>query len=386
MTILPIVLLLPIPVQATPVIKDDSNTVIVTARRLEDTERDLKACLARNCPPKEDMTATLAHAENQFLVGQYNDARNTLAASRGRNERFAKTYPVEVADVTRAYARLTSLNGDPEWARVLTVGALDALKSGLAREDARVLMQRLENGSRYASVGRIIAADDVYKTVEKQARDAQLPAVQGYAMLRAAVLYGALSQQHDMYRGTAEKRIRQIEATTDPALAPFRDAATRLRIQLAGDRGDAAAVETALASLPPVRDRRPLLIYGPQMYGDRYSATGQQQAIRDVNTDDAGWLDVSYLITAAGKVDDVQILRSSPDIKGEWTKRALTALAGRRYAALALEKGDPGLYRVERFSFVRDTVMDSGSRVAVLSAGRVETLDLTPDEPKMAAR
>lgn len=366
--------------------QDGSDTVVVTSKRIEDTERDLKACLARKCPPKEDMAASLAHAENQFLIGDYGSARDTLSASRGRNARFAETYPVEVADVTRAHARLTSLDGQPEWARAITISALDALKKGLPRDDARVLLQRLENGTQYARAGRIIAADDVYQTVEKQALAAGLPEVRGYAMLRSAILYGALSQRYPQYRGAADKRIKRIETTTEPALAPFRDAAARLKIQLAGDRGDTAAVEAALAKVPPQTSRKPLLIYGPPIEPDPREVAGVPQTESNIISRDSGWVDVGYTITGQGRVEDVEILRKSDDMKGDWFERAKKALVGRRYAAIALEAGDPGLYRVERFSFVRDMVMDTKSRVALRSAGRVETVDLTPDDPKLASR
>ena len=84
-------------------------------------------------------------------------------------------------------------------------------------------------------------------------------------------------------------------------------------------------------------------------------------------------------------VEDIQVLRQSPDLAGDWFDRSRRSLAGRRYAAIALAPGDPGLYRVERFSLVRDGRMDSGSTIANRSSGRVETIDLTPDEVAAAS-
>ena len=43
---------------------ESKREIVVTARSLKDTEADLKACLARKCPPDQDIKATLAHAEN----------------------------------------------------------------------------------------------------------------------------------------------------------------------------------------------------------------------------------------------------------------------------------------------------------------------------------
>src|ERR1700710_1139442 len=71
-----------------------NNDIVVTGVRLQDSEKALKDCLARHCPPTEDIAATLAHAENEFVAGDYHDARKTLQSSVGRNKRFAKNYPV----------------------------------------------------------------------------------------------------------------------------------------------------------------------------------------------------------------------------------------------------------------------------------------------------
>ncbi|MBY0520751.1 MAG: hypothetical protein K2P79_10030, partial [Sphingomonas sp.] len=52
------------------------NDVVVTGQRLSETERALKACIARKCPVEEDIAATLRHAENLFVAGRYQQARN----------------------------------------------------------------------------------------------------------------------------------------------------------------------------------------------------------------------------------------------------------------------------------------------------------------------
>src|SRR5689334_5748720 len=85
----------PIAAQQTPPAQDEENpTIVVTGRSLADTAKALKDCLARHCPPDEDVAATIAHAENQFVSGDYKSARQTLLAGSGRNKRHAKQYPV----------------------------------------------------------------------------------------------------------------------------------------------------------------------------------------------------------------------------------------------------------------------------------------------------
>src|SRR3954452_19851125 len=75
----------------------DEQMIIVTGRSLSDTERALRECLARKCPPNEDIDASLAHAENLFVAGKYGDARRVTLASIGRNHSYRKTYPVDVS-------------------------------------------------------------------------------------------------------------------------------------------------------------------------------------------------------------------------------------------------------------------------------------------------
>ncbi|MBC7831987.1 MAG: hypothetical protein H7Y62_08215, partial [Hyphomicrobium sp.] len=75
---------------------NDGQTIVVTARTLKDTERDLVECIAKRCSPKEDIEASLAHGENLFLAGQFAEARTTLGRARNRNLRYAKELPIEV--------------------------------------------------------------------------------------------------------------------------------------------------------------------------------------------------------------------------------------------------------------------------------------------------
>src|SRR5689334_6772385 len=83
--------------------------IVVKGASLNETRKQLDDCLARHCTPGEDIDATLAHAENQFVSGDYQGAQRTLAKGHGRNWRYATTLPVEVADLDRAYGRLTNL-------------------------------------------------------------------------------------------------------------------------------------------------------------------------------------------------------------------------------------------------------------------------------------
>ena len=51
------------PIAALAAQNEDGRDIVVTAQSADDTRRALEACLARHCPPDEDMRLTLAHAD-----------------------------------------------------------------------------------------------------------------------------------------------------------------------------------------------------------------------------------------------------------------------------------------------------------------------------------
>ncbi|MEG8053920.1 hypothetical protein QP185_12790 [Sphingomonas aerolata] len=130
---------------AAPVTAEE-KTIVVVAKRLQDTGRALAACIARQCPPKEEIDASLAHAENQFLAGDYQAAQATLWKARGRNMRYREELPVDVADLLRAGSRVAAANGLADVSRITAIDSLDALKSGLPATDYRIFSQRLAVG------------------------------------------------------------------------------------------------------------------------------------------------------------------------------------------------------------------------------------------------
>ena len=84
------------------------SSIIVTGRAIEDKRVALGACLARHCPPNEDIDASLALAETQLVAGKYREARVTLLAALGRDKKAAMAYPIPVADLYRANGRVAA--------------------------------------------------------------------------------------------------------------------------------------------------------------------------------------------------------------------------------------------------------------------------------------
>lgn len=362
-----------------------AKDIVVTARPLSQTARDLAACMARHCPPPEEINATLAHAENQVVAGDYPGARQTLRAGRKRNLRYARQFPVEVAELSRASGRVASLNGFVVESRFGQIESHQTLKKGLGPNDPRTLQQRLEVGDVLARQGMLPTAVNLYEDVADQARNAGLPTVAARALFRKAVLLATAASVDPAYRDAALRASRTLERSNEPAIAPYREGLILLRAQLAAMEGRPGAIDDAIAAMRARPVRRPLLIFAPQIDVANLPQRGflddpQTTPTWTTGRSDAEWADVSFWIAPDGSVRDVEVLRTSGKGIGSWLSSVARALPLRRYAPLAMDATSPGLLRVERYSFVYDRFMPTGSRIVARSPyGRLEILDLTAE-------
>jgi hypothetical protein len=358
----------------------ETRTVIITGTPLKETEARLAACLARKCPPKEDIDASLAHAENQLVAGDYAGGRRTLDKARSRNRQYAAMLPVDVSDLLRARGRLTNLDGRVSPGRLSQIESLEALKAGLDYGDSRVLMQRLRIGDEFAQTGRVRAAESIYRKVERQARKAGQLRVAGYAMLRDALVHSILAGVLPEFRSTAEQKIRKVEATREPELAEFRDAAKLVRAQLALASKDSAAIDRALAAIPPRPPEKPLLVYAPAIIENQAVLPNRRPQLTSDGNGEPEWIDIQFTIAPNGSVRDVEILRDSGNLSAAWPKLVAESIQGRRYVPLALPPESDGAQRVERFSYIHDFGTATGSRIPGRSHyGRFTSLDMTVD-------
>lgn len=381
--ILLVVLLQAAAAAATPAqAPDDDKTVVVVGQRLTSTERALAECIARNCPPKEEIDASLAHAENQFLAGDYVESRRTLLKARRRNQKYAKDLPIDVADLIRANGRLASLNGQSNSARINSIDSLDVLKSGLGKSDPRVLMQRLLVGDNFAKERRIYAAVEVYGKVAKQAADAGLKEVEGLALLRTAVLYGALASVEPAYDYQARKAIRRIQDTTDADLALFREAVVTLERRLKAGSKAHDVEKTELAKTPSAqRTDEAVLVYAPPITLPEHSKSGSGVVVM-TGDPEPQWIDVAFMVRPDGTVQDIDVVRQSDNVRGRWIEAVEAALTKRLYRPLAMASDKPGLRRIERYSLIYDVASAATSRIRVRSGvPRIEATDLTVDKP-----
>lgn len=371
MSILFLLLQTTAPISTVP-ITPDNQEVIVTGVRLADLKRSLDDCLATKCAPSEDIVRSLAYANGQFVAGDYEGSRRTLRAARGRNGRYAKSLPVEVANLHRAGATMSGLSGLLDAERSTLFDMLDALKAGLPSSDARILLGRLEIADAHARAGRINDALPRYEAIMRRAQGASLPVVGAVAQFHRAVLLAAAADRVPAYIEGARIAQRDIVQTTDPRLAPFRNGA---RLLLAGNLRDTtrrhAALEAGMAQMEPVALDKPLLVYAPRidLEPDQFGAAEGTKTL---------WIDVDYTILPNGKVADVHPIGRSEQFEQQWADAVATMVAQRRYMPMLRPDGDVGTERKERFSFVSDVKIDTGTHVMTRSPyRRIVTTDLS---------
>jgi len=379
--------------------KRQSSDVTVTGTRLSDSERALRDCIARKCPVDQDVAATLRHAENQFIAGKYTEARHTLAASRGRNRRFAKDYPVPVSNLLRATAVVASHLGEGELYQFASVDSLSALKAGLPADDPQVLGARIEVADAFNRLGRFDAAEEIYLSVARRAHELDLPNVAGLAEFHLASMYAAYAKtEPSIYAAGAAKAIDALLANTDPRYRQYVDAARVLKARLQLRGGDSKAVDTVIAELraaPP--SDRPVLVYAPPIESIRTSSRGAYQTINNdlggasrtqlaslaLRNYDDQWVDIGFYVTPDGGIADAAILRQSAKLESEdWVKPILASINARRYLPLNRPRTDPGILRVERYTLTALYEDKPGTRIrGHAPAPRIEVLDLSVDPP-----
>lgn len=361
--------------------------IVVTGTPLKDAQAALERCLNQKCRPDRDINATLAVAEAQFVAGDYQGARLVMAKAIGRNQRFAKTYPVAVSDLLRANSRVAAHLGEDGAYRASALDVVSALKAGLPETDQRVLAARVELGDAFLGTGQSDTAIDLYQKIAHQAHALKYGKIEGYALLRIAGAYSAMSNlRHDAYYSAAIRACDTVSALTDPAAATFVGAAKLLKAKIAVKHGDPHAVDALIETYRAlaIGSATPVLLYAPKVeqgeLSGRESAGGEtlnQMAIGDF---EGQWVDIGFEVGTDGRVSDAELLRQSPTLSGSWFKPILTAISGRRYAPLA--PGSQAVPRVERYTYTAAWTTQLGSRIRVRSPiPKIEMLDLSVAPP-----
>ncbi|HEY0411830.1 MAG TPA: hypothetical protein VGD66_01655 [Allosphingosinicella sp.] len=362
---------------------EPSAPIVVTGIRLGDARQQLEQCLARKCPPLEDIKATLQYAEALFTAGNYDEASAVLQRSVGRNHGHADRYPVGVAGLYRALGRVSMHQGEGDRARSAAYGVVRSLQAGLPAEDARILGGKLEAADTQASLGDGDGADRLYREVADKARRIGRPDLAATAEVRRGLLL------HRLGYSDGRALLEKVAALADPRTRTQQLAARVVLARIDRDAGKADSTQRLLAELRAFGLRKPALVYAPPIDVPRAGtmafapAGGDGMPKRGVAsmTPTEGfdyWADVGFWITPEGRVQEAEILRA----KGprEWLQPVLSSIAGRIYAPAA--GAAEATYRVERFSYTSLMETQTGTRIATHSAqGRIESLDITAEAP-----
>lgn len=364
--------------QEAPPQDQEAAPIVVTGRTLADLRHALEACIARRCPPDEDIAATISYAEGQFVSGNYRDARATLTASRSRNKRYAKLYPLPVGDLLRGKARVEQHLGDRASYLSDMLASADVLRNALGRNDARALVAKIEVGDAFASSDRYELATRYYDEVAAAARANGIAQVEGFAMLRKGSLWAQLAaEDYAGYGQRADDALDTLIASPKPEHAPFARAARVFKARLAAQHGDTAAADAVIADLRAQPTRKPFLIASePIQFGAASLSPGPtRQGVE--------WMDVNFWVAPDGRTTDVDVLRQSGGVEPALIKAVVDSIRSRRYARLKRDPSDPGILRVERYSFAVRTAIVTGSRIPVRDPRvRVEMLDLSTDDAR----
>jgi hypothetical protein len=369
-----------------------SSDIVVTARSLQETADALAACLARNCPPDEDVRATLAHAENQFVTGNYRDARGTMLSSLRRNREHRGEFPIEVSDLMRANSRVAAHLGEADAYQTAVLDMRDTLRNALPANDPRVLAAQVEVADSRARLGYPREARDMYGDIAEQATTLNLPRIAAFAKIRRAML--------DLPRDRADRVTSRVTAAiadlTDiagKADTVGSDLALLAEVALARierEDGNLTRTEALMRRFSSGEGaRRPLLISSePVRLSDADAGNNEASTstrLAGVAADNR-WIDVGFWVNSDGAISDYEVLRRSPGGDGPWVDAVQRSVASRRYAPLRATGGIPsqGFYIVERYTLTadfQDADTCTGSRLRCRSSRmRVERIDLTPDD------
>lgn len=360
---------------------DSPSTIVITGIRIQDYRDRLAQCLARGCPPDEDIAATAALAEALFLNGDYDDSYGVLNASLQRNRREAGNYPEPVSSLYRAHARISRHIGRDANALRSTYGILNALREGIPEEDHRHFTARLEISEAHMARSRYNEARRELETLIRRARAAGREDVAILAELRLA-WFGYIADP----RGPALAELIAMSRETDPAQRMRIFGAKILLARIYRLEGNIERADALLAEVGRGNMTRRRLISSPdyQLAQQEIQLDGEvtlAEAVRSGNTlnrvaqsYEGKWIDVGFWVLPDGSVSGLEVLRQGAST--EWAAPLLESIRGRLYST-----ADEQTYRLERYTLSAGYEDVTGSRIQRRSPrARVEYFNLTDSD------
>jgi tetratricopeptide (TPR) repeat protein len=383
--------------------------IVVVGHATDNARANLAACLARHCPPNEDIDASLGLAEAQLLAGKYREARFTLLDSLGRNKREADAYPIPVSDLYRANGRVAAHLGYDEDFYRSTWGIYRTLKHGLPDAKDQQYSAMMEVAEMMGKTRGHERARIYYDSIAQHAREDGRPDIAALAQLRMILRH--------MPPYLRENLVKKIAYSTDPATKAAQLEGKLALARIAYEKHQIAKGDTIIGELAAYDIKKPVLVYAPawELGSGSYDlgsesqvgSVGSGQAISVAGGDARGgtptagstlaaaaasaapgafstsrmglnvedmWADVGFRIMPDGKVADVEVLRHHGNLG--WAKPLIASIGGRRYTPA--KAGSAESYRKERYTYTSALEPGAGTKMAQHSPQpRVEYFDLS---------
>lgn len=345
--------------------------IIVVGHR---AEKALAECLARKCPPAEDVEASLQASVEQFADARYEDARRTLQRAIDRNRDHAAALPGPVSSLHATLATVAEHEGRPRVWEAAARNNMRVLRQHLGPDHPATLIEALGFADNLIGLKSAVLADRIYRRVQRLAADSgQTELAAGAAFRRAWLM---MIRRHDTDARRLADEAVAIAGPGDRQIAELREV---LRMQIAVRRGDDGAVDALAARLRQSEDRTPRLLY--QMPVDDMEPPGiaDKGSSLPIRTADVG-----YWIRPDGHASEAEVLRTSG--LSTWAPAILKQVNGRRYVPLAVEAGHPGIYRIDRFTVRAEFGLPKETRIpGRVGPATVHVVDLTETEAMNAA-
>lgn len=369
--------------------QDSKNVIVVIAPDLKGSLQALQNCIDNGCPPDEDIDATLAHAENLFIEGDYQDARSTIEASIKRNKKFAPEYTIEVADLYRSNSRVLEHLGLIDKSN-FNIVKLNNLVKKHSDDDRTKMIAELELAGARLRSGSFKTAIRRYNNLQKEALEKGYDDLAAISRLREISIKIAIAKSRESsellenVRSDIMNIIREINDPDNEYSQSAEILLARLNDNPDNEKGNqphnfiaAARNKPILLSSNPVR----LTDLGKERPSRDFTTsimTPQDKVRTSVSENFLDrWADFGFFVNTQGRVEDVELLRLSGS--DNWVPAILKSIESRIYAPRVDENNMPvDQYIIERFTYTAQPEILSISRIRTRSGTPIiRTLDLT---------
>jgi tetratricopeptide (TPR) repeat protein len=351
--------------------------VVITGNRLRDA---LDKCLARGCPPEDEVDAAMKAGMESFSAGRYEEAKAILRSAISRNKKYAARMPGPISDLYSTYADVTEHEGDEQAFRYATRESVAVVRDALGRDHAQALSVSGRLGDMWAKLGDPANADRVYRAVAGEAERAGKTDIAAGLTFRRAWL--ALSIQ-DLAR--ARSLLEQLERSYGKD-ARFARVLPVLRARIAIAKGDERGTDELIAALRGAGGTEPVMLHeprypefshaGPLVASEDGSDTMSARINAAFDSPDIKWADIGYWVRPDGRPGEVEILR--PAKGAQWARPLVKHVEARRFLPVKADASGVGTYRVERFTLRPSYGAPIGSLVTRRTgAPRLHVIDLT---------